>query len=104
MGIYVEGLSKHPVDSYKAIERTMEEGNHWLKNLQTCFKSRIKYIPVYFAWVTCTHWCLKFQRLWPKSVWQKCCNKIRSNSYVRAGSFVSLNFDRLDRVLPRIVF
>jgi hypothetical protein len=28
MGIYVEGLSKHPVDSYEAIERKMEEGNH----------------------------------------------------------------------------
>ena len=28
VGIYVEGLSKHPVDSYEAIERKMEEGNH----------------------------------------------------------------------------
>jgi len=28
VGIYVEGLSKHPVDCYEAIERKMEEGNH----------------------------------------------------------------------------
>ena len=28
MGIYVEGLSKHPVDNYASIERKMEEGNH----------------------------------------------------------------------------
>ena len=27
LGIYVEGLSKHPVDSYEAIERLMEKGN-----------------------------------------------------------------------------
>lgn len=27
LGVYVEGLSKHPVDSYEAIEALMEEGN-----------------------------------------------------------------------------
>ncbi len=27
VGVYVEGLSKHPVDCYEAIERKMEEGN-----------------------------------------------------------------------------
>ena len=28
MGVFVEGLSKHPVDSYEAIEAKMGEGNH----------------------------------------------------------------------------
>ena len=27
MGVYVENLTKHPVDSYDAIEAKMEEGN-----------------------------------------------------------------------------
>ena len=27
MGVYVEGLSKHPVDSYESIESRMEDGN-----------------------------------------------------------------------------
>jgi hypothetical protein len=27
MGVYVEGLTKHPVDSYESINDKMEEGN-----------------------------------------------------------------------------
>lgn len=28
MGVFVDGLSKHPVDSFKSIEEKMEIGNH----------------------------------------------------------------------------
>lgn len=28
VGVYVDGLTKHPVDCYEAIERKMQEGNH----------------------------------------------------------------------------
>jgi hypothetical protein len=28
LGVYVENLSKHPVDSYKGIEQKMSQGNH----------------------------------------------------------------------------
>jgi kinesin family protein 13 len=27
MGVYVDGLTKHPVDSYESIEAKMEDGN-----------------------------------------------------------------------------
>ena len=28
LGVFVDGLSKHPVDSFKSIEEKMEVGNH----------------------------------------------------------------------------